>query len=179
MDQVLSRRLPRKRFSNLLGGPRGGGMCGDGDVQDAPSMVGGHHQHEQQPAGGCRDYEEIGGRDLLQVIRQEGAPGLRRRSRRPAHVCCDGGLTRGEAKLQEFAMDSRCTPERIGLRLRADQRPHHSRNARSTRSRLFQAHNSRNPRRCQAMTVFRSDDDEDRSSLMPNPRKPDPEQAVA
>ncbi len=113
MEQISWRGLPRKRFSDLLGGPRGGRMCSDGDVHDAPSMVGEHDQHEQQQARGRRHHEKIGGRDLLQVIRQEGAPGLRRPSRKAGACILRRWLDHGDAKLQEFAVNSRCTPEII------------------------------------------------------------------
>jgi hypothetical protein len=51
-------------------------------VHDAAALVGEYHQHKQQPAGGGRHDEEVGSRDLVDVIRE----GLRQ--------VCDGGLVR-------------------------------------------------------------------------------------
>ena len=44
------------------------------DVNDSPTLVCEDDEHEQQPVGGGRDDEEIGGRDLLDVIGQGSAP---------------------------------------------------------------------------------------------------------
>jgi hypothetical protein len=68
---------PRGRFAQLLGGPRRGGMAGDGDVHDASALVRDEQQDEQQTAGRRRHDEEIGGHHLSEVIRQKRAPGLR------------------------------------------------------------------------------------------------------
>jgi len=44
------------------------------DMNDLATLVRKDDEHEQQPVGGSRDDEEIGGRDLLDVIGEEGAP---------------------------------------------------------------------------------------------------------
>jgi hypothetical protein len=54
-------------------------MGGDRDVHDASAIMGQHHQDEQEAARHGRDHEEVGRGDLCPVIRQEGAPRLRRR----------------------------------------------------------------------------------------------------
>jgi hypothetical protein len=56
------------------------------------------------------------------VIPQKGAPGLRRRLSRAHHIFRDRGLTDVEPEFQQFAMNSRGAPTRIGLRHRANQR---------------------------------------------------------
>jgi hypothetical protein len=45
-------------------------------MHDAAALVRQNHQHKQQPAGDGWHDEEIGGRDLLDVIGQECAPRL-------------------------------------------------------------------------------------------------------
>jgi len=54
-------------------------MVGDCDVHDPSVLVRDDHQDEQQSARGRRHDEEVGGRDLVHVIRRERAPGLGRR----------------------------------------------------------------------------------------------------
>jgi hypothetical protein len=51
-------------------------MVRDRDVHDSAPLVPEDDENEQEPACGRRDDEEIGGRDLLDVIRQERAPRL-------------------------------------------------------------------------------------------------------
>ena len=54
-------------------------MVRDRDVHDVSALVREDHEHEQEPAGGGWHDEEIGSRDLLEVIREERSPCLRRR----------------------------------------------------------------------------------------------------
>jgi hypothetical protein len=49
-------------------------MRGDRDVSDAPTLVIQNDQHEQQSIGDGRHDEEIGGRDLVDVISEERPP---------------------------------------------------------------------------------------------------------
>jgi hypothetical protein len=58
-EEVSRCLVPGERFAQLLGGPRRGGMVGDGDVHDAPALVRDEHQDEQQTARRRRDDEEI------------------------------------------------------------------------------------------------------------------------
>ena len=51
-------------------------MVGDGHMHDASALMGEDHQDEQQATGRCRHDEEVRGGDLVEVIRQEGAPRL-------------------------------------------------------------------------------------------------------
>src|SRR5260221_149725 len=60
-----------------------------------------------------RHYEQIHRRDAVGMIAQKGLPALRRRLPSPGHVFCHGGLPDIDAKLEQFAMDSRCSPKRV------------------------------------------------------------------
>src|SRR5262245_20635789 len=104
-NQISWRLVPRKSFAQLLRGPRRRGTGGDGDVDDPPAFVREDYQHEQKPASRRWDDDEIGGCDLLEVVRQERAPGLRRRCVRTCHVFRDRGLRHVDAQLQELAMN--------------------------------------------------------------------------
>ena len=48
------------------------------------------------------------------LIAQEAAPGRRRPPSSSHHVLGDGGLADLDAELEQFAMDPRRTPERVG-----------------------------------------------------------------
>ena len=68
--------VPRKRLAELLGGPCRRGMGGDGHVHDAATLVRQDDQHEEQSIRGGGHDEEIGGRDLADMIREKRAPRL-------------------------------------------------------------------------------------------------------
>jgi len=76
-------------------------MLGDIEVEDAPAVVGEHDEDEQyaQARGGNR--EEIDRDEVPDVI----------------------ALSDVDSQLLQFAMDSRCAPERIGLSHSYDEGP--------------------------------------------------------
>jgi hypothetical protein len=76
VDQITC-LVPGKRFAELLRRPRRRRMVRDRDVHDPAPLVSEDHEHEQQPARGCRDDEEIGSGELLKMVRQERPPRLR------------------------------------------------------------------------------------------------------
>jgi len=47
------------------------------------------------------------------MIGQKGLPALRRWLPSPCHVFCHGGLPDIDAKLEQFAVDPRCSPHRV------------------------------------------------------------------
>ena len=61
--------------------------------------------------------EEIDGDQLLGVILQECAPGLRRRLAAAHHVFADAALTDVDAEFERFAVDARSTPAGIRERI--------------------------------------------------------------
>jgi hypothetical protein len=56
--------VPRKRLTELLGGPRRRGMSGDRHVHDAATVMRQNDQHEEESTRGGGHDEEIGGGDL-------------------------------------------------------------------------------------------------------------------
>lgn len=97
----------------------------------------------------------------------------------PGHVLGNGGLTDLNSQFQEFAVNSRCAPQRVRLRYRANQHADVRWNGWSP----------------QAMSAFPSPekpeaspmpgehglglhDDDGGSPPMPDPRQPEPQQAV-
>jgi hypothetical protein len=75
-QQVPWHIIHTKRFEQLPGSPCGGGMLGDIEVQNPPSIVAQNDQYEQNPKGSSRDREEINGHKILGVIFKKCAPCL-------------------------------------------------------------------------------------------------------
>src|ERR1700726_4313914 len=115
MEEIAGYAGPRKRLSELLGGPCGRRMSGDVDVNDAPSIMGQDQEdvEDLEPEG--RHGKEIHGNQLGQVVVQKRAPRLRRRGPAPQHVLADAGLPDVNAQLQQFTVDARRALERILL----------------------------------------------------------------
>ena len=75
VTQEIPRGLvPREGVNDLLGGPFRGGMLGDVEVDDAPSMMGQDDQDKEQRVPHRGDHKEIQGHEILHVILQEGLP---------------------------------------------------------------------------------------------------------
>jgi hypothetical protein len=110
VDQISGHLVPRKRLAQLLGRPRRRRMRGDRHVPDASAIVSEEHQDEQEAVGRGWDDEEIGRHNLADVIPQEGAPGLRRRSASTNQVFRDRGLTDVDSEFEQFAMNPRRAP---------------------------------------------------------------------
>jgi hypothetical protein len=67
----------------------------------------------QQSKRDRRDHEQIHRRNAVGMIAQKGLPALRRWLPSPRHVFCHGGLPDIDAKLEQFAVDPRCSPKRV------------------------------------------------------------------
>jgi hypothetical protein len=93
---AAGRTFPRHRDATLTYGR----MRGDGDVSDVPTPVGQNDQHEQQSIREGRHDEEIGGRDLVDLIGEERPPALGRRALATRHVLRDRGFADVDAQLQ-------------------------------------------------------------------------------
>jgi len=112
-NDILRRLLPAVRFGQLTGNPMGARTCGYAQPQKlAPGMLQ-DQKSIQQPKRDRRDYEQIHRRNAISVITQKGLPALRRWLPSPRHVFCHGGLTDIDAKLEQFAVDPRCSPKRV------------------------------------------------------------------
>ncbi len=59
--------------------------------------------------------EEVDGDQLLSVILEKCAAGLRRRLAAAHHVFADAALTNVDAESEQFAVDAGCTPSRTLL----------------------------------------------------------------
>ena len=82
VNEIARSGVLRKGFAELLRGPEGRRMRGHCDVSDAAALMGEDDQHEQQSIRDSRHDEEIGGRDLVDMIGEKRPPGLGWRARR-------------------------------------------------------------------------------------------------
>ena len=78
-EEIERRAVLRERVDELLGGPGGGGMLGDVEVEDTAAVVGEHDQDEKDAEPDAGHDEEIDGDEVPDVIGQKRAPRLRRR----------------------------------------------------------------------------------------------------
>src|SRR5262245_38950564 len=77
-QEVGRRGVVREDVYDLLGGPEGGGVRGDVEVDEPPAMVGKHDEDEQDTQTRGGHGEEIDGDQVSDMVGEEGPPGLRR-----------------------------------------------------------------------------------------------------
>ena len=80
-QQVARKLIKGERFSQLLSGPLRGWVGGHIEVENAPAVMSQHQKHVKNLETNGGHSEEVDRDQLLGVILQERAPGLRRRSR--------------------------------------------------------------------------------------------------
>src|SRR6267378_1312525 len=103
----------REGVHDLLDRPSGGGMLGDIEVEDAPAVMGEDDQNEEDAPASGRNGEEVDRDEVADMVGEEGSPGLRRGRAALREQAGDGALGDVDAELQEFAVNSRRTPERV------------------------------------------------------------------
>src|SRR5258708_5757880 len=121
--------------------------------------------------------EEVNGDQLLGVIPEEGAPGLRRRLAAAHHVFAYAALTDVDAQFEQLTVDAGRTPTGILPAHLADQISDLTANDRST---VLAAAHLPGPEQPKARTMpshdrFGLDDDQCRAPVAPNARQPDPQ----
>ena len=90
-------------------------------MDQLPAPVMQDDEAKQHPQCDRRNDEEIKGGNRLGVIVQEGPPGLRRRTPRSQHILRHCRLGDIDPELEQFAMNARRSPQRIGAADLADQ----------------------------------------------------------
>jgi len=114
-EYVLRNGVIREGVKKLLRGPFCGWMRRDVEVNDAATVVRENDENVENTKGDGRDGEEIDGGKLLGVVFQECSPGLRGRYGMSNHVLSDGCLGDIDTEFEQFAMDSRSSPEGISF----------------------------------------------------------------
>src|SRR5215467_1882042 len=123
-----------KGFDNLLRGPGGGRMFGDGKVQYLATAVLQHEEHEQHSHADRGHGEEVNRDHLANMVVKEGLPRLTGRSRKAAQNSGHGARGDHDAEHFQFTVDSRCTPQRIGSHHLLDQPTNVAGDRRTTRA---------------------------------------------
>lgn len=88
-------------------------MRRDIDRDDQSSVDGDNDQGKEHAQIDRRNYKKIERGNTLGVIAEKGLPTLRRRPASFGHVLGHRGLPHFKAKLQKFAVNPWCTPQRI------------------------------------------------------------------
>src|SRR5260370_20086145 len=87
----------------------------DGKPQNLPSTVPHNQQAVEQTKRDCRHDEQIHRGDAVSMIMKERLPTLRWRASSPGHILGHAGLSDFDAELEEVAMDSWRSPQRIAV----------------------------------------------------------------
>ena len=112
-QEIGGRGIVRERVHDLLGGPGGGGMRGDVEVDDPPTMVGEHDEDEEDAEASGRHGEEVDRNQVADVVAKERPPGLRGLRAVLRHEAGDGAFGDVDAEFQQLSVDARGAPEGI------------------------------------------------------------------
>lgn len=105
--------VPATGLSQLTGKPLGNGMGCHAYPQNLSARMSQDEKSIQQPKRDGRNDEHIHRRDGIGVIVKKGLPALRRWPPSLCHVFRHRRLADLNAKLEEFAVDPRCSPQRV------------------------------------------------------------------
>lgn len=114
-DEILRGGIAGERLDNLTGGPFGGWMIGNVEVDDFPPLREQKHEAIKDIETDRGDGEEVAGDNILGMIHNERVPRLGRRPPgRTAPVFFDGRLGDMDTEHRQFALDSWRAPQRVG-----------------------------------------------------------------
>ena len=88
-------------------------MLGNVEVQHEPPIVGKHDEDEENVEGHRGNGKEVDRHEILEVVDEESSPGLGWRSPPTQHVLRHSRLRDLDAQLEKFAVNPRCSPERV------------------------------------------------------------------
>ena len=124
MQQESRRHMPRERFAESLPRPCRRGMRRDVDVQDpADDRVREDDEDEQHARGDRRLGEEIDRHQCADMVLKEGAPRLGGWPTPTGQQSRDRPLRHVQAEFEEFAVNARRAPERVGVSHPENQLP--------------------------------------------------------
>jgi len=101
------RRVIGECFDNLLRGPSGGGAI---EVRDLAATVQQDDKYVEQTEGRRRYDEKVDRDELGEVVLEERSPRLRGWPWAMRHKPGNSALRNVESELEEFPVDTRCTP---------------------------------------------------------------------
>src|ERR1700723_2875094 len=120
-NEIAGSLFPPAGFRDLICDPFCGWMRCDAKPQNMSPAVPHDQQSIEQAKRDCRHDEHIHRSDPVSVVAEERPPALGRRVSSPDHVLGHAGLSDIDAELEEFSMDPRRSPQRIGNAHLADK----------------------------------------------------------
>src|SRR6202021_236442 len=127
-NEIAGSLFPTAGFRDLICDPFCGWMRCDAKPQNMSPAVPHDQQSIEQAKRDCRHDEQIHRSDPVSVVAEERPPALRRRVSPPDHVLGPAGLSDFEPGLEEFSMDPRRSPQRMGNAHLADKLAYLQRN---------------------------------------------------
>src|SRR6202030_4271245 len=127
-NEIAGSLFPAACFRDLICDPFCGWMRCDAKPQNMSPTVPHDQQSIEQAKRDCRHDKQIHRRDAVGIIADKGSPALRRRVSSLDHVFGDAGLSDIDAELEEFSLDSRRSPQRVGNAHLADKLAYLQRN---------------------------------------------------
>src|SRR5258707_5110756 len=153
-NEIAGSLLPPAGFRDLICDPFCGWMRCDAKPQNMSPAVPHDQQSIEQAKRDCRHDEHIHRSDPISVVAEECPPALGWRVSSPDHVLSHARLSDIDAELEEFSMDPRRSPQRIGNAHLADKLAYLQRNCwPAPRAFDFQRQYNRKPDRCHLTTV--------------------------
>src|SRR6202021_2257068 len=113
-NEIAGSLFPAVGFRDLICDPFCGRMRCDAKPQNMSPAVPHDQQSVEQTKCDCRDDEQIHRGDAVGMIAKERPPALGWRVSSLGHVLGHAGLSDLDAELEEFSMDPRHSPQRIG-----------------------------------------------------------------
>src|SRR5262245_46080663 len=98
----------------LVGDPFRRWVRCDAKTQDLSPAVPHDQQSIEKSKGDGRNDKQVHRRNAIRMVAQERLPALGRWSSPARHILGDASLPNVDAEPQQFAVDTRCTPQRIG-----------------------------------------------------------------
>src|ERR1700726_1973147 len=120
-NKIAGSLFPPACFRNLICDPFCGRMRCDAKPQNMSPAVPHDHQAIEQAERDCRHDKQIHRRDAVGMIAKERPPALGWRLSSLGHVLGHARLSDIDAELEEFSMDPRRSPQRIGNAHLADK----------------------------------------------------------
>jgi hypothetical protein len=178
--EISWRGIPGKSLNQLLRHPFCGWMSGDIEVDHSTPVVSEDQEDIENMERDGRDREEVNRNKFFAVIFEKRAPGLRRWLWIPDHVLGDGRLRELDSEFEDFSMNPRSSPKRIGFAHAADQLADVLGNRRSPGSPVpaFPGPKESETFAMPGDDCFRFHEDKSGAPVGPDVRQPRPEKSV-
>src|SRR5262245_44756958 len=120
-EQIARYSVPGKGLGDLAREPVLRGIWGDLEMNNPSAVEVEHNQGVEEPKCRRGNDKHVDRRNVGQVVAQEGPPGRGGDLGTPRHPAPNCGLADLDAELEQFPVDARRTPQRVGPAHPADQ----------------------------------------------------------